>query len=220
MDSRDRERTTGAPASAAAVARTRQRVLNELRAGPEPTTVAELAARLRVHPNTVRFHLDRLVARGEAERLPSPPQGPGRPAVRVRATRPTPDGARHYRLLAEALSHALAAVPDGPRVAEDAGRALGRRLAEETAAPQAPMPALLDILRDLDFAPTQVGPAEIELHSCPFLEVASTAGGAACAVHLGLMRGALDALDGGVEVTSLTPFASAAGCVARLRTAA
>ena len=76
------------------------------------------------------------------------------------------------------------------------------------------------MLRDLDFAPTQTRPDEIELHSCPFLEVADGPGSAACALHLGLMHGALEALDTGDELESLTPFAGPTRCVARLRTAA
>ncbi|HWL59447.1 MAG TPA: helix-turn-helix domain-containing protein [Microbacteriaceae bacterium] len=223
MDSRDRERTTGAPASTAAVARTRERVLDALRAQPEPATIATLAARLRVHANTVRFHVDRLIATGAAERVPSPPRGPGRPAVRIRATRLAPEGPRHYRMLAEALGLALATVADGTRAAEEAGKTLGHRLAGSSSpatTAQSAMPALLDVLRSLDFAPTQVGPREINLHSCPFLEVVGPSGGTACAVHLGLMRGTIEALDASIEVESLTPFVTPTHCVTRLRTVA
>ncbi len=50
--------------------------------------------------------------------------------------------------------------------------------------------ALLGMLDDLGFAP-RLGPApdEIELHRCPFREVAEAHPEVACALHLGLMRG-------------------------------
>ena len=223
MGSHDRARPAGAPAPAGAVVRTRQRVVDDLRAHPAGTTVAELAGRLGIHPNTARFHIDRLLAAGRAERLLSSPQGPGRPALLVRAVRGSvEEGARHYRLLAEAFSAALGESPDGARIAEAAGRRLGRRLAEEATSARGagPLAALLEVLHRLDFAPEPTGPEEIELRSCPFVDLVTPAGGPACAVHLGLMCGVLEAADAGAEITSLTPFAGPAHCVTRLRVAA
>lgn len=46
----------------------RRKVLDPLRTAPGPLGVTEAAGRLGLHPDTVRFHLDALVAEGRAER--------------------------------------------------------------------------------------------------------------------------------------------------------
>lgn len=80
---------------------TREKVLRLLRHSGADLTVTQIATRLKLHPNTVRFHLDTLTARGLARRVPSAPDGPGRPALKVRATAVMdPDGPRHYQALA------------------------------------------------------------------------------------------------------------------------
>ncbi|MEU1945055.1 helix-turn-helix domain-containing protein [Streptomyces sp. NPDC059474] len=51
----------------------RQAVLDAVRGADAPLGVTDVAGRLAVHPNTVRFHLDALVAEGRVERLVEQP---------------------------------------------------------------------------------------------------------------------------------------------------
>ncbi|MFC4332693.1 helix-turn-helix transcriptional regulator [Streptomyces andamanensis] len=116
----------------------RRDVLDVLRSAAGPLGVAETAERTGVHPNTVRFHLDALVAEGRVERRTEEPRragrrpGPGRPRT-VYAPRPGMDraGVRGYHLLARMLLAELASRGPGARdAAVRTGRAWGRSLAQ------------------------------------------------------------------------------------------
>ncbi|UUT35163.1 helix-turn-helix domain-containing protein [Microbacterium elymi] len=61
----------------------REDVLRLLDEAGEPQTIAALADRLGAHPNTVRFHLERLLADGQVERTVDDRGLPGRPAQAV-----------------------------------------------------------------------------------------------------------------------------------------
>jgi predicted ArsR family transcriptional regulator len=52
------------PEPAAPLGESRERVLAVLRAAQRPVDVQEIAGRTGLHPNTARFHLDRLMAAG------------------------------------------------------------------------------------------------------------------------------------------------------------
>lgn len=110
------------------------RVLRVLASGGEPLTSAELTAELGGHPNTVRPHLDRLVAEGFVDIVALPAVGRGRPARAYRATIAGRQvaGQDHSTLAGAAL---LGAITDELRgTAEPAfaarrlGRSWGRRL--------------------------------------------------------------------------------------------
>ena len=105
----------------------RRAVLDALRASRTPLGVSEVAKRLGVHPNTVRFHLDALVTQGSVECTQEEPSGPGRPRT-VYAASPGMDrgGQRNYFLLAQILVSQLASSGPGARAAAaQAGRAWG-----------------------------------------------------------------------------------------------
>jgi predicted ArsR family transcriptional regulator len=201
-------------------------VLRVLRDAPQALPIVEIAGRLDVHPNTVRFHLDRLVEAGQVERVPPVRGAPGRPPLLFRAAPGMdPAGPRHYQVLAEVLADTLAADPDPASRAVEAGRAWGWRHGRVSAAasPPAQQPAarLVELLDDLGFAPEQddeqpAGAAEIKLRNCPFLELAARSPQVACPVHLGLMRGALDAWGAPLTVDRLEPFVAPDTCVAYL----
>ncbi|MFI9249815.1 helix-turn-helix transcriptional regulator [Streptomyces sp. NPDC053069] len=209
----------------------RREVLDVLRAAPSPLGVAETAERIGVHPNTVRFHLDALVADGLVERRAEGSPGPGRPRT-VYTARPGMDrgGTRDYRLLARILlSRWASADPATARTeAMETGRAWGAFLVEppppfEESTAGRSVAALLALLDELGFAPQPEGadgtggpPRRIRLRHCPFLELAEEHGRLVCPLHLGLMQGALARLDAPLTATGLEPFADPDSCVAHL----
>lgn len=204
----------------------RSQVLAALRAAGGASSVADIARRVGLHPNTARFHLDGLVGQGLAQRESEQRDAPGRPRSLYRPTAESaPSGRRSYRLLAEILTSYLATQTPRPAdAARQAGEAWGRFLTERpapfrTVDAHAATEQLLALLDEIGFAPEVVGPAdrrEIRLHQCPFLEVAQEHREVVCAVHLGLMRGMLDELDAPLEATRLDPFVEPDLCITRL----
>jgi predicted ArsR family transcriptional regulator len=210
----------------------RHDVLTLLQGSTAPLSIIEIAGRLGVHPNTARHHLEALVERGRVQRIEpggDGPARPGRPALRFRALPGMdPEGPRNYRLLAGALAHTIAALPDARARALDSGRSLGRQLAATRGEHSQPdrstataVEDLVDILDDLGFAPerrTSPGEAgqKIDLRHCAFLELIDDQAEVICQVHLGLMRGALETLDPDLSVETLDPFVEPHLCVAQL----
>lgn len=202
-------------------------VLEALRRAARPLTITDLADRLDVHVNTVRFHLDSLQAAGQVERVSSTPRAPGRPPLLFRAVPlMDPTGPRRYELLAEILAAALAAHPDPQARAEEAGREWGSRLGTTPGATgrresSDAVGRLVALLDDLGFAPEGAtsprrGHAEIGLRSCPFLEVAQRTPSVACPLHLGMMRGAVEAWGARLRVDDLAPFVEPDRCLAKV----
>jgi predicted ArsR family transcriptional regulator len=203
----------------------RTAVLDALRDSDHPLGVTELADRLGIHPNTVRFHLDALVTQGLVDRWLEEPSGPGRPRT-VHAARPGMDrgGRREYRLLATILLGQLASTQaDAGAAAADAGRAWGRYLIEQvppfhhTGAAEATQ-RLIAMMTDLGFAPEASGESSdrIRLRHCPFLELAEEHPSTLCPLHLGLMQGALTELRAPIAATHLEPFAEPDACLVHL----
>jgi predicted ArsR family transcriptional regulator len=202
----------------------RQILLEALRGSEAPLGVTELAERLDVHPNTVRFHLDALVAEGLVDRRLEEPTGRGRPRT-VHTPHPGMDrgGQRQYQLLAKILLGQLSTSPDPGAAAEAAGRNWGGYLIEHITPSHQPGAAeaaqrLTAMMADLGFAPEPDGdPAErIRLRHCPFLELAEENSSTLCPLHLGLMQGALTEIRAPIEATSLEPFAEPDACIVHL----
>ena len=208
----------------------RARLLDLLRASDAPLDVQELGERVGLHPNTVRSHLRVLADAALVSARPEERHRPGRPRVVYEAIRtaeppaesaPAPAG---YRLLAEILaSHLAGSGNDSAEQAEAAGRAWGKFLVDREP-PGAPSTADEDIhtvLRMLDqfgFDPsveTDDAGDTVVMQHCPFGEVGDHYPRVVCAVHLGLMQGALDELGAHVEA-GLEPFARPGLCAAHL----
>ncbi len=202
----------------------REDVLATLRASDEPMTIIAIADRLDVHPNTVRFHLDTLVADGRVERAEPGRRGPGRPPQLFRAVHGMdPGGPRRYQELAEVLLLSLTGQRNAAAKAASAGRAWARRitLRDTRTAAGAKQSArwLVKFLDDLGFAPqlrTVDGQQQVGLRHCPFLELAEGGSDVVCPVHLGLMRGALETWNAPVTVEKLEPFVEPDLCLAHL----
>jgi predicted ArsR family transcriptional regulator len=146
----------------------RRRVLDGLRAAPAGLGVTALAEQVGLHPNTVRFHLNRLVAAGLATRQVEQPHRPGRPRLTFSAAEGQDEDSsrRNYQLLADMLAGHLAEVaPDPAGQAADLGRAWGRYLAVRPApgrrvTTEESTGELLRVLDDIGFSPAlETGPA-------------------------------------------------------------
>jgi predicted ArsR family transcriptional regulator len=215
-----------APDTGSPLGQSRARVLELLRAAGSPLGVQEVAERSGLHPNTTRFHLDRLVEAGLATREPQARAAPGRPSMAYRATGGGgPAGGRRYRLLAEMLTSLIAGtMPEPGKAAEEAGREWGGYLTEQPPPYQRPDAAeavgqLAATLEELGFAPQVIahgGQYRLRLYQCPFREVAQQHQDIVCALHLGLMNGALARMRAPVTADRLEPFVEPSLCVAHL----
>lgn len=150
---------------------------------------------------------------------------PPAPAVLFRASRRmNPDGPTNYRLLAGILTEYVAGRPGAADIAAQLGRAAtsahpptptAHRSSSKTRAVADPV----DLLDELGLAPEPAaGPRarEIRLGTALFRISAEQHDAVICAVHLGLMQGALTAMRAPVTVDRLEPFVEPDLCVAHL----
>jgi predicted ArsR family transcriptional regulator len=201
----------------------RRRLVDALRDADGPLDVTQLAAAVQLHTTTARFHLDVLERAGLVRRTQEAPNGPGRP--RLLYTLSTLRGGNGaYQELATALAGVLAEDAVGaPRLAEEAGR----RWAEVQVSDrqhvgwQEGTQRIGELFERLGFAPRVVdvdGGRQVQLHACPFRDVARAHPDVVCRVHLGLLRGALSRLGLTSEAGSagLRPFVTPELCIADL----
>jgi predicted ArsR family transcriptional regulator len=215
-------------------------VLQALRVSETSLDVQAIAEKVGLHTNTVRSHLDQLIEAGLVESAVQERTTPGRPRLLFRATS-TP-GARaegSYKVLAEVLAQGIHEGEPAPgAVAAKAGRRWGQHLEQEGAASAEPVDSgaaldrLVALLDDVGFAP-QIGEptsavtdpgAEgvatvIELHQCPFYDIAREHTDVVCAVHLGLIQGALDQMQAPTATVSLQPFVRPDLCLVHITSA-
>lgn len=212
------------PPTDAAVGTRRAEVLAGLLDAGRPLSVQQVAEARGLHINTARFHLDGLVADGLADRTCEDRTTPGRPRI-LYVGRAGMPGPRSFALLAEMLTGLVASLDGAGPAANEAGRAWGRHLVDRPAPSQRvdaddATTRLNRVLQAIGFQPevrTGSDGTEVRLRHCPFLEVANRHPDVICAVHLGLMQGALEELRTPLEVESLEPFVAPNLCVARLR---
>jgi len=206
----------------------RLRVLALLRSTPGGLGVTELATQLGLHPNTVRFHVSRLVTAGLVTREVEPHDGPGRPRLTFAAVTQAnvESGQRSYRLLADMLAGFIADTsPDAAAQAVELGRTWGRYLATRPApgrrvTEEESLTELLRVLDDIGFSPLlaedEDRQSQMLLRHCPFLEVASAHREVVCSLHLGVMQGVLAEQRAPLEASDLRPFVEPSLCVAHL----
>lgn len=198
----------------------------------EPVTVASLAEQLSQHPNTVREHLDALVADGRIERFRRAPSGRGRPAWLYRSVAAPsgeepgdlmsgplgPDGQEYVALAVALIDQVSAASPDPEAMAREAGERWGRTLVKHhvgTPAPGSrPADQVVEMLRELRFEPQSTGdPKTMRLTTCPFLDAAKRHPEVVCQIHLGIVRGALRQLGADADGADLQAFAEPGACL-------
>lgn len=204
----------------------RHQVTELFRASQRPLSARDVADDLGLHINTARFHLDVLVRQGTLRREAGRSQGPGRPRDQYRLE-PGMDrgGPRNYKLLSEMLISHLSGDRHPGEAALRAGQAWGRYLVPPPAPSQQltthnGVQRLTELLSDVGFDPQLSagagGAIELRLRHCPFLELAETHRELVCALHMGLMQGALEQLAIPLRAQSLTPFADPSTCLAHL----
>ena len=200
------------------------RVLATLRDAGRALTLGELQDRTGLHPNTLRGHLDAIVAGGNATRIASRSGGRGRPAWSYLAREP------EYAALAMALASGLDRGPatdpnpdpdsssdsgEGPARTLDpaavrGGRAWGERLRSQLGSVEDGRERVLLALTHTGFAPEASGD-RVTLNACPILAAARSHPAVVCAVHLGLVEGVL-----GADGARLRPRPDTLGCVVSL----
>jgi predicted ArsR family transcriptional regulator len=196
----------------------RSHLLETLEAQSEPTTLAALVSTTGLHANTVREHLEALERRGLVRRHRAQPSGRGRPAWLYTATTAEPEHSE-YAGLAAALAAAIHRTSANPR--EDAiaaGEDWGHDLARQHGRPGrrgagAARRQVVSMLDDLGFGPEpDRSHGRVRLTRCPLLEAAHKHPDVVCAVHLGLVRGALEEYDAEPAGVRLVPFAEPGAC--------
>ena len=215
-----------APDATSPPGHSRARVLDLLRAEGSLLGVHEVADRAGLHPNTARFHLDKLVEAGLATRERQARATPGRPGMAYRAAGGGgPAGERRYRLLAEMLTTLITGMmPDPGKAAIEAGRDWGAYFTEQSPPYQRPsareaIERLTAITDKLGFAPQAAAHGRrhrLGLHQCPFREVAQQHQDVVCSLHLGLMQGVLAQMRGRLTVDRLDPLTERGPCIAHL----
>lgn len=200
----------------------RARLFRELGDLRRPAGTQEMAARLDLHPNGVRVHLERLLQSGLVVRERSR-RNVGRPRDMwsiAPGAQPGGDPPSAYTDLARWLAQAMGGEETGPLAVEAAGREIGRGLAPEEATGTADE-QLHGALTSLGFAPERerdpAGTVTYRLCNCPYRDVARESRDVVCTLHRGVTRGLLDAI---APETQLTAFVArnpdAAGCLIEL----
>ena len=199
---------------------TRRRILRILEDMAEPVTVDQLANLLRLHSNTVRGHLEALERASLVERSLEKRTTPGRPRLLYSAVDdPGPEGGG-YRMLAEMLTTSLKVAADDPTAAaQAAGREWGRRMVPsdgpDPLTHEQVVERVTQMLSNLGFEPERSesdGKVVIDLQGCPFRDLARAQPDVVCALHFGLLEGAVEAMGGAATVESLDPFVAPSLC--------
>jgi predicted ArsR family transcriptional regulator len=200
---------------------TRFRLYRHLGLSGRPVPVRELAARMSLHPNTIRPHLRRLEDAGLVRREVRRSTSVGRPQTLYSAIERIPREDRDYRLLAEIL----AGLATGSR-ARDRASVLSREWGGYLVARGGPKPGtraaarhglavLQEALAEAGFDPRfRRAPAgvEITLRDCPFRELLEDHRELVCAIHRGLIEGMLDAMRPPLALEEFSPLSERATC--------
>lgn len=216
--------TRAAGTASADTSSSRSALLKTLRGHGRAMTVQELADAVGLHPNSVRFHLTRLIRSGLVHEEQSAPAGPGRPHLVYSIAASGVDDAGGYQLLAEVLSEHLAqTMPDPDQAAVQAGEERAYRMVRERSASRPATAAesrdlITALMQEYGFSPEwEVDGERLWLRSCPLRSLADRQPSVTCSVHLGLLRGMLAAVDAPLEVTSLDPAPALHPCLAHFR---
>jgi predicted ArsR family transcriptional regulator len=201
---------------------TRARLFELLGELSRPAGTAELAKRLRLHPNGVRIHLERMQEAGLLERSRARGARGRPPDVWTIAPDARPGGAppRAYRDLGRWLARTMRSGRGGMRGVEATGREIGRELAPSDASGDGE--AFQTALAALGFEPSlrERGEGKVSfcLGNCPYRDAVRENQPVICALHKGITRGLLDVIEPGAKLAAFVPHdPEQAGCVIELR---
>lgn len=207
----DGEQPAGAPGKGTG---SRAHILAKLESSASEFTIDELAHFTGLHPNTVRAHLDVLVAGGRVERIQGQPHGRGRPPLTFRAAADTRAPFDELsRLLHESLGAANAP-------------GLARRTAQRWAQSLDPKPMAgtldeavddaVESLQAIGFT-AEASPLRdsIVIGSCPFAQLVEEHP-VICAIHTELLSTVLSASGQEVGVEGMDVWIRPTLCRARL----
>lgn len=198
---------------------TRERILREVE--HRDATTSEIVSATGLHENTVRGHLEALLADGYLDRRRTNPNGRGRPAwqwIAVAASNP----AAPYAELSSTLAEAMASGGDDPiAAARKAGTRWGERLAAAARGAGAPSlttawEQVIAAMTRQGFSPGQPdGDSKALLRRCPLLAAATGNESIVCTVHEGMIEGVARRWAPGARA-KLTPFAEPHACAVQL----
>ena len=203
---------------------TRARLFELLGGLCRPASTEELADELRLHPNGVRLHLERMLEAGLVERRQER-IARGRPrdvwTISPEA-QPGGDPPTGYAALARWLVRSLATNGARVRDLEASGRGIGRSLTPSQAVADAGEQALFDIFASLGFQPEREATGEDELtyrlRNCPYREAVHERQPLVCALHRGLTSGLLESIDPDSRLAGFEANdPDLAGCLIRVR---
>jgi len=199
----------------AAAGDSRARIQQAIEGSVEPLTVDQIAELTGLHPNTIRGHLDVLLAGESISREPMDAHGRGRPRWLYRAAVPMTSP---YQFLAEALTMQLTQARD-PEMAENAAERWAHALPDLPAAetPDEAVHEATAALRRLGFNATvsAVGDA-ISVTACPYADLVND-NPVICDIHTSLVSRLLKQTGQPVTVEAMDVWARPGMCVARLR---
>ncbi|MGQ0671125.1 MAG: helix-turn-helix transcriptional regulator [Actinomycetota bacterium] len=201
---------------------TRFRLYRYLRLSGRPVSVREVAARLSLHPNTLRPHLRRLEEAGLVAREIRKGAGVGRPQTLYSVLEPEEREGRDYRLLAEILLGLFRG-----RRAQERAQELAREWGQYLVTQGGPKPGVrLPARRNLALLQEAMAEAgfdprfrrrgkqtvEVSLRDCPFRDLVDDHRELTCAIHRGLVEGMLGALKPPMRLAEFSPLAERTIC--------
>lgn len=197
---------------------TRARIFTSLGQLKRPARVEELARMLKLHPNSVRLHLERLEQGGLVCRA-LVGSGTGRPHFEWSiepGARPAGRRPRAYGDLARWLARALDGVPAAERRVERTGKEIGLELAPEPGN-RDPLAVLDSTIAALGFEPERKNAKGLICYrfwNCPYAEAATADPNVVCTLHRGIAQGLVEALVPHSELLRFEPRDPArAGCL-------
>ena len=192
----------------------RDRVLAVVKKAPTPLTIDEIAAATGLHVNTVRGHLDVLIAAESITREQPQVRGRGRPRWLYRPATPGPTP---YQRLAEALSMELSHIQD-PTLALATAERWAHSLPDLPAAatPDEAVLEAADALNRLGFEAeiSPVGDA-ISVRQCPYAALVAE-NPVICDIHAALIDSLLEQTGQPVRLKTLQVWTRPDMCVATL----
>jgi predicted ArsR family transcriptional regulator len=193
----------------------RSRIQQVVENSTEPLSVEDIVERTGLHANTVRGHLDVLLASAVISREPADSSGRGRPRWLYRAATPQ---ASPFQFLAQALTVQLARA-DSAEFAEGAAARWAQALPDLPVAysPDEAVAEATEALNRLGFnaIASPVGDA-ISVTGCPYADLVDD-NPVICDIHTALVVRLLDQTGQPVTLESMNVWARRGMCVAKLR---